>query len=68
MNALIVLSNGLIRYLDDPEQAGLRNVPVEIVDLCSRTGIEEVNSYEHEGATMVRAVGRDVFAAVEAHV
>ena len=68
VHALVVLSNGFIRHRDDPEQTRLRNVAVEIVDLCSRTGIEEVNSYEHEGATMVCAVGRDVLAAVEAHV
>lgn len=68
VHALVVFSNRLIWYLDNPEQARLRDVSVEIVDLCSRTGIEKVNSYEHEGATMVCAVSRDVFAAVEAHV
>ena len=57
-----------IRHLHDPEQARLGSVPIEIVDLCSRTGIEEVNSYEHEGATMVRAIGGDVFPAIETHV
>ena len=36
--------------------------------LCSRTGIKEVNSYEHKDSTMVRAVGRDVLAAIEARV
>lgn len=68
VHALLVFSNGFIRYLHDPEQTGLRNVPVVIVDLCSRTGIVKVNSYEHEGTTMVSAVGRDVLAAVETHV
>jgi hypothetical protein len=68
VHALVVFSNRLIWYLHDPEQTRLRDVPVEIVDLCSRTGIEEVNSYEHEGATMVCAVSRDVFATVETHV
>ena len=41
---------------------------VEIVDLCSRTGIIQVNSYEHECSTMVRTVSRDVFSLKDSHV
>jgi hypothetical protein len=68
MDALVAVRDCLIWYLHDPEQTRLRDVPVEIVDLCSRTGIKEVNSYEHKDSTMVRAVGRDVLAAIETHV
>ena len=68
VHGLAARRKGFILHLHDPEQTRLRNVPIEIVDLCSRTGIEEVNSYEHEGAAMVCAVGRDIFPAVETHV
>src|ERR1700746_2230709 len=68
VHALVAVRECLIWYLHDPEQTRLRDVPVEIVDLCSRTGLIEVNSYEHKDSTMVCAVGRDVLAAIEAHV
>jgi len=43
-------------------------VAIEIVDLRSRTGIEEVNSYEHERSAMVGAIRRHVFALKDTHV
>ena len=58
----------IIRYRDNPEQAGLGNVPVEIVNLRSRTGIEQVNSYEHERSAMVGTILRNVFTLEDTHV
>jgi len=43
-------------------------VTVEIMDLCSRTGIIQVNSYEHECSAMVGAVSRDIFSLKDTHV
>ena len=41
---------------------------IEIVDLSSRTGIIQVNSYEHESSAMVGTVSRDIFSLKDTHV
>src|SRR6266436_1324340 len=43
-------------------------MPVEIVNLRSRTGIEQVNSYEHERSAMVGTIRRNVFTLEDTHV
>ena len=53
---------------DNPKQTGLGNVPIEIVNLRSRTGIEQVNSYEHERSAMVGTIRRNVFTLEDTHV
>ena len=68
MHTLVSYRIRFIRHLHDPEQARLGSVPIEIVDLCSRTGIEEVNSYEHECSAMVGTIRRNVFTLEDTHV
>jgi hypothetical protein len=43
-------------------------VPIEIVNLRSRTGIEQVNSYEHERSAMVGTIRRNKFTLKDTHV
>lgn len=54
--------------MDHPEESIGAYACVEIVQSCPRTGVKEVNSYFDERALRVRAVGRNVLAAVEADV
>lgn len=43
-------------------------MPIEIVNLLSRTGIEQVNSYEHEGSVMVGTIRRNKFTLKHTHI
>jgi hypothetical protein len=38
------------------------------MDLCSRTGIIQVNSYEHECSAMVGTVSRNIFSLKDTHI
>src|SRR5437588_12093705 len=62
---IAIHGDGAVGNLHDPEQPGLPNVAIEIVHLRSRTGIEEVNSYEHKRAHMMTAVGGYVLPLVQ---
>ena len=42
--------DGIIRNLDYPENSGQRRAGIEIVDLVPRTGVKEVESYQHKCA------------------
>ena len=57
-----------IRDGDGPEQTRMGDPGVEVVHLRARTGLEQVDSDEPEGAVLVRAVGSDVDAAVDSHI
>ena len=58
----------IIRNRDNPEQTRLVNVSIEVVNLCSRTGIKQVNSNEHERSMVVGTIRGDVLSLEDAHV
>ena len=61
-DTILVDGECAIRHLRGPEEAGGKDSSVEVVNLGSRTGIKEVNSYQDEGAVVMFAVCGHVFA------
>ncbi len=57
-----------IRNLRDPKKARVTNRRVEVVHLRTRTGFEEINSYQDERAVVVRAINGHVLALVDTDV
>ena len=68
LDCITHLDQCLFRDLDNPEKTRIVDARIEIMNLRSRTGIEKVNSYFHEGAAGMHSVLRDVLALIYADI
>src|SRR5262245_34288162 len=60
--------DGIVRDRHRPDETRRQDAAGEIVDPRARTGLEEIDSYEGEGAVMPGAVGRQVVSRHDPHV
>ncbi|MBV9544741.1 MAG: hypothetical protein JOY61_10215 [Chloroflexi bacterium] len=50
----------IVGHFDRPEQSGRLDSAIEITQLCARTGLEQVNSYQGERAFMMSTIDANV--------